>query len=227
MNCYLLSSIDLSNFKAPNVNNLERMFYNCKSLISLNLSNFIISSVTDMTSMFKGCSNLDYINFFSFDENDNLDISNIFVDTPDELIYCVNDIFNIPKIYSELKIKECAFKDCEFEWEENKDKRFEEKKRSIEIFNDKCVLKHIKEISKEFILTDKIPNTTIYSYEINSDIELLKNKYTNLTFIELLEEEKISIKKDFGLNENDKIYLLIIDSPSEDSMSATSYYDYK
>ena len=131
MDCYSLSSIELSNFKDSNIISLERMFYNCKSLISLNLSDFIISSVTNMTSMFEGCLNFDYINFNSFDENDNLDISNIFSDTPDELIYCVNDVYNIPKIYFELKIKECVFKDCEFDWEENKGKRLEEKKKVL------------------------------------------------------------------------------------------------
>ena len=227
MDCYSLSSLDLSNFRAPNLINAERMFYNCKSLNSLNISNFIISSTINMISMFEGCSNLDYINFNSFSENENVDISNIFGGTPDDLIYCVNDVSKIPKIYSEITIKVCSFKDCDFEWEENKGSRLEAKKRSIAIFNDKCVLKRIKEISEEFILTDKIPDTTIYSYELTSNIESLKKKYTNLTFVELSEEKILNLKNNFGLNEDEKIYLLVIDSPSNDPMTATSFYDYK
>ena len=60
-----------------------------------------------------------------------------------------------------------------------------------------------------------------------SNIEILKNKYTNLTFIEILEEKIITLKNYFGLNANETIYLLIMDFPSKDPMTATSYYDYK
>ena len=226
-NCEKLTSLYLNNFNSSNAKNMEKMFYNCNSLITLNLSNFAISSTTNMISMFEGCENLDYINLYSLIEKEDLNVTNIFTGTPDDFIYCINNEKNIPQIFTEIKIKECAFKDCEYQWENNKINRFESKKYSIEIFDDKCVFKYIKEISEDFILTDKIPDTTIYTYEINSNIGQLSNEYNNLTFVQLSKEQITTLKEEFGLYENETIYLLVIDLPSNDSMTATSSYDFK
>ena len=226
-NCISLTSIDIFSFNTSLCENFERMFYNCVSLTSLNLSNLDLSSATDITYMFAGCSNLNYINFKSFTEKEELDINNTFLDTPDNLIYCIEDISNMQKIISQLTNKICTFNDCENNWEENKENRFEEKKKDIQIFEDKCVYKDIEDISNNFILTDKIPETTIYSYDINSNMEELENKYTNLTLIEISEEQISYIRKYFNLDDNENIYFLVIDTVNNDSMTATSWYDYK
>ena len=227
LNCTSLTSVDISSFNTSLVINLEKMFYNCISLTSLNLSHFDTSSATDMTYMFANCSNLNYINLYSFKENEDLDTTNIFQYTPDDLIYCIEDETNIPNILSKLIEKECTVNDCETSWENNKKNRFENKKKKVEIFYDKCIYKSIEDVSKEFILTDKIPSTTIYSYEISSNMDELKDKYTNLTIIELSAEQIAYLKTLLNIDENEKIYCLVIDSLSNDSMTATSWYDYK
>ena len=226
-NCISLTSIEMSSFNTSLVNNFEKMFFNCTSLTSLNITNFDLSSAIDITYMFAGCINLNYINFSSFIENETLDNANMFLSTPDDLIYCIEDWTNMQNIISLLLEKECAVNDCETTWELNKDNRFEEKKKSIEIFEDKCIYKRIKDINTDFILTDKIPNTTIYSYDINSNVEELKEKYKNLTFIEFSKEQINNLKEQLNLDEGETIYLLILDTISSDSMTATSWYDYK
>ena len=226
-NCISLTSVDMSSFSTSLVENFEKMFFNCTSLTSLDISNLDLSSATDITFMFASCANLEYINFNSFFENETLDTTNMFLSTRDDLIYCIEDISKMPKIIYELILKECAFNDCNTTWKKNKDDRFEEKKKKIDIFEDKCVYKSIKDISDEFILTDKIDNTTIYSYVLTGNIKELKDINTNLTFIEITQEQIKYLLEQFNLDENEKIYILIIDTKSNDSMTATSWFDYK
>ena len=226
-NCISLTSVDLSSFNTSLIENFEKMFYNCTSLTSLNLSFFDTSLAIDMTYMFAGCTNLKYINLNSFKEKEGVDTTNMFLDTPDNLIYCINNDSYISNISSLLISKICSVNDCEENWEYNKDMKFEEKKKSIKIFDDKCVYKSIEEVSYDFILTDKIPDTTIYSYDINSNIDELKNQYTNLTFVELSQDQINYLREIFNIDDNEKIYFLVIDSKSEDPMTATSWYDYK
>ena len=226
-NCISLTSIDMSSFDTSSVNNFEKMFFNCTSLTFLNLSNLNLSSANDMPFMLQSCTKLEYISLKSFTEAEDLNITNMFLDTPDDLIYCIDDISKMPNIAKQLKNKLCAFNDCETNWKENKENRFQEKKRNIQVYEDKCVYKNIKYISNEFILTDLIPNTTIYSYDIESNVDELMNKYSNLTFIEITQEQINKIRENFNLDKNEKLYFLVIDTASNDSMTATSYYDYK
>ena len=72
-----------------------------------------------------------------------------------------------------------------------------------------------------------IRNTSInkYSYEMNSDINELKKKYTNITLIDLSQETKNILIETFNLDkEKDKIFILITDYQSTDSQMATSDY---
>ena len=94
--------------------------------------------------MFAGCSNLNYINFKSFTEKEELDINNIFSDTPDDLIYCIDDISNMQKIISQLTNKICTFNDCENNWEENKENRFEEKRKILKYLKINVFIKILK-----------------------------------------------------------------------------------
>ena len=226
-NCISLTSIDMSSFDTSSVNNFEKMFFNCTSLTFLNLSNLNMSSANDMPFMFQSCSKLEYIKLKSFTEAEDLNTTNMFLDTPDDLIYCIDDISKMPNIVKQLEDKLCTFNDCETNWKENKEKRFEEKKRNIQVYEDKCIYKNIKYISNEFIITDLIPNTTIYSYDIESNVDELMNKYSNLTFIEITQEQINEIREYFNLDKNEKLYFLVIDTASNDSMTATSYYNYK
>ena len=60
--CSSLTSLDLSNFKTNNVQNMSNMFSGCSSLTSLNLSNFNTNNVQNMYGMFSHCSSLTSLN---------------------------------------------------------------------------------------------------------------------------------------------------------------------
>ena len=64
--CKNLTSLDLSNFKTENVEDMSYMFYGCSSLTSLNLSNFKTENVQYMSKMFYGCQNLTSLNLSNF-----------------------------------------------------------------------------------------------------------------------------------------------------------------
>ena len=65
--CSSLSSIDFSNFNTSIVTYMNSVFYNCSSLLSLDLSDFNTSIVTDIYSMFAHCSSLTSLDLFNFD----------------------------------------------------------------------------------------------------------------------------------------------------------------
>ena len=60
-NCYVLGSIDLSNFDTSNCTSFNSMFYNCYSLGSIDLSNFDTSKCTNFYGMFYNCNSLNHI----------------------------------------------------------------------------------------------------------------------------------------------------------------------
>jgi hypothetical protein len=70
-----------------------------------------------------------------------------------------------------------------------------------------------------------MPGVSIYSYEIDSSVEF-KKENTNLTFVELSESQKRDLLRKFGVNEEEKLYVFISDSPSNNSRTATSDYNY-
>ena len=67
IDCYNLTSIDVSSFDTSKVTDMQHMFYNCGKLTSLDLSSFNTSKVTTMQHMFYNCSILTSINLSSFD----------------------------------------------------------------------------------------------------------------------------------------------------------------
>ena len=103
-NCEYLVTLNLSKFNTESVENMEEMFYKSSSLVSLDLSNFITSSVDYMKNMFNGCISLVYINLISFEEKDNVDITDIFSENNENLIYCIN-LEKSPNIYNILSSK--------------------------------------------------------------------------------------------------------------------------
>ena len=223
-NCRSLISLEISKFDTSSVITLQQMFYNCTSLTSLNLSNFYASQITNMESMFEGCINLEYLNFKNFENNSNLNDNNMFLYTPEDLVYCISNESNIPL---ELIKKECTLNDCKENWLENKKNLFENKKNNISSMNDKCIFVKIKEISEDFFFSNKISNTSLYSYKIDSNINELKSKYTNLTFIDFTSDNINYIYDIFNLDkETTNIYVLIADTQSSNSRKATSDFEY-
>ena len=119
-NCTSLKSVNLSKLITTNVENMDFMFYNCKLLTSINLSNFDTSKVTWIESMFDGCSKLEYINLKNFVENKykNLNYTNIFRDTPENIVICLNES-NAPNLNALINNKKCNSLDCSDDWKQS------------------------------------------------------------------------------------------------------------
>ena len=226
-NCKALENLNISYFNTSSVYNMQKMFYNCITLKSLDLSSFDTSLVIDMGKMFEGCTNLIYINIYNFSVNSSLENKNMFAKTRESLIYCLNNYKRVDLIESLLLSKECCINDCENDWYENFEKSIDEKKNYLKIFEDQCIYENIEDFSTNFFLTNRIPNVSIYSYKIDSNINELKNKYTNLSFIDFSSEKISYLINKFNLDEESNIYVLISDLPSNDSWTATSEYSFK
>ena len=224
-NCFELISINVSNFETSFVTSMKRMFRNCRKLVSLDLSNFNTLLTEDMSYLFEGCNNLKYVNLENFNENYPPLITDMFKGTQEDFIYCIFNEQLTPNIIILMQEKECLIKDCEVNWEENFQNMIESKKYDINVINDKCIIKKINIINKEFFYSNKIQNVSIYSYDLDYSYKL-KNIYNNLTFIEFSKEQKDKLLNQFGLKENTKLYVFIYDAPSNDSRTATSDYNY-
>ena len=133
--CISLKSLDLSNFKTSNTNEMKDMFYNCSSLKSLDLSNFDFSQVTSMSEMFYKCINLEYINLENIVELNSVDITNIFYNSPTNIVYCINKN-SASKISEVLERKICSTQDCSKNWKENY--IVNEKDKYKYIYENKC-----------------------------------------------------------------------------------------
>ena len=77
-NCSSLTSLNLSNFNTINVNKMNDIFSNCSSLTSLDLSHFNTNNVDDISGMFYNCSSLNYLNLSNFNTNNVKDLSYMF-----------------------------------------------------------------------------------------------------------------------------------------------------
>jgi len=225
-NCNSLTSLDLSSFSTSLVINMEKMFYNCFSINSLNLSNFDTSLVTNMMNMFEGCFSLLYLNIKEFTINPSLVNTDMFKNIYENIIYCLSDSINIDKIKALLIEKECSYNDCSSNWEKNIYSIAYGMENYIKIFDRKCDYTKIKDMNHDFIPSNNINNNTfIYLYNIDSNINSLKERNYNLTFLDFTSESIDSLKKQFNLDED--IYVLISAFPSSDPRTVTSDYNFK
>ena len=83
LNCTNLKKIIFGNFTTSSVTIMQSTFLGCKSLTSIDLSNFDTSSVTDMKNMFSKCENLKSIDCSSFNTSKVTDMNDMFA-------YCSN-----------------------------------------------------------------------------------------------------------------------------------------
>ena len=67
--CRSLQTLDVSNWKVSNVTNFTNLFAGCSSLTSLDVSNWNTSSAEDMYRMFANCSSLTYLDLSHFTTN--------------------------------------------------------------------------------------------------------------------------------------------------------------
>ena len=66
VNCFFLTSLDVTHFDTANVTDMSYMFYSCSSLTSLDVTHFNTANVADMSFMFSNCvalTSLDVTNF--------------------------------------------------------------------------------------------------------------------------------------------------------------------
>ena len=114
--CSRLQYLNISNFNTSVLQDSSYMFYNCSSLISIDIPNFIGNNLQIMTEMFYSCNNLQYINSNNSIEGTNIDVSNIFDEVPDNIVYCISNEAKMTKIMEELNKKNCPIKDCSNNW---------------------------------------------------------------------------------------------------------------
>ena len=87
---------------------------------------------------------------------------------------------------------------------------------------EKCFIKD----QKYFPLS--ISGKTTYSYELNSNLDDLKDKIKNLTFIYLSPETIKFIMEQFKLDEEeDKLIIMISDYPTDNTQKTTNDFDYR
>ena len=130
-----------------------------------------------------------------------------------------------PKIKILLTEKECQTLDCSQNWKENYENKIDAKKKDINVIYDKCVVKTINDFIDEFYFSNEIPGVSIYIYDMEY-IEELKEKYNNLTFIEVDEDQKKELFDKFGIDHNEKLFVFISDYPSNDTNQAIGDYNY-
>ena len=225
-NCEQLAYLDLSSFSTTKITNMEKMFFHCSSLTTLDLSNFDTSLVTNMISLFEGCSDLEFLNINSFVENANLNSTNMFKDIKHNLIYCISNEDMIPSIKALVSKTGCETLDCSDNWKENYDNMLLNKKKDINVIYDKCIEMGVEEIAEDFYFSNENLGLSIYMYNMDN-IEELKGQYNNLTFIEMSEDKKKELLKNFGVDENEDLFVFISDYPSNNnSKTATSNYSY-
>ena len=123
--CTNLKSLNVSNFDTQKVKDMNFMFYNCNSLTSLDVSNFNTQKVENMSDMFSNFNRLTSLDLSNFDTKEVTDMSSMFWNSHAlETIY-VSDKFVTTKVSS----GDDMFEDCnslkgfiEYNNNKNKDK---------------------------------------------------------------------------------------------------------
>ena len=86
-------------------------------------------------------------------------------------------------------------------------------------------LNRIKELGKDSLIINKVSDSNIYLYELEANIEETEYNNKSLIFIQKL-KLKSDLISEYNLNESENIYVLIIESPSENENSAINDYDF-
>ena len=84
--CKNIISIDLTNFKSENVENMEYMFYKCENLKNINLLSLKTKNVNNMNYMFSRCNKIKNLDLSSFATKKNIKMNYIFENSKN-LIY--------------------------------------------------------------------------------------------------------------------------------------------
>ena len=213
--CKSLKSINLSHFDTSRTTTMKGMFYNCSSLVFLDLSNFNTTIVANMEYMFKNCKKLKYINMKKFEQLKLTGYTDILLNTPENMIFCMNETKN-SKIFNEIKKKTNYTINC----------------------SDDLIYLFLKEAFVDIgIITNSISNSILLTTipETASETIIISTNYISYmptlistlipTFIPTLETKTTYLKQTNpistsiiqsmnieNLNDNEEIYNLIIDN---------------
>ena len=175
MNCESLTSLDISNFETNKISNMNSLFQNCKNLLSLNISNFNLESATDLKNMFNNCTKLDYINFQLYiDKNAPESINDILLNTPENMVICVNENDDTEKLVYVINLKICPTIFCGYEW----------KPKQKKILPDNtCAENYMIYSTQPNIISTFIPESTIIPKEstiIPKESTIIPKESTNI-----------------------------------------------
>ena len=92
-NCRSLENIDVSNFNTSKVTNMSQMFAVNRALTTLDLSSFNTSNVTEMAAMFRYCNSLKELDLSKFDMTKVTNANLMITDLP------VLESLKTPKVY--------------------------------------------------------------------------------------------------------------------------------
>ena len=113
-NCKKLKSIDLTFFDTRNVLSMENMFSNCSNIIEIHFKNINTNLINSLYGMFQGCYQLQYVNLKNIKLIGDINITNIFLDTPNNFIYCIYNELNALALKKELELKNETINDCAY-----------------------------------------------------------------------------------------------------------------
>ena len=130
--CSSLTSLNLSNFNTSKVKRMFQMFYNSPLLTSINLSNFDTSQVTNMSYMFDGCISLEYINLYNFVETKLSYATDMFNNTPENFVICINENTTKEYILNKIRTKSCYTIYCGENWKSKQKKIINDTNKCIE-----------------------------------------------------------------------------------------------
>ena len=128
LNCYSLTSLDLSDFTKSAENFITMtayMFQNCTSLSYVNMTDFFKTRSNVLYSMFSGCNNLQYLNIKDLYEDfwnpNGNNYNNIFENNPQNMVICMPDKAYLLKTLFSKNIT-CGVIDCSENWKQKQKK---------------------------------------------------------------------------------------------------------
>ena len=207
-NCFKLTLLDVSNFVTVNVTDMSNMFNECNSLTSLDVSNWDTSNVTSMSNLFRRCYVLNELDMSNWDTSkvtamnylfsgcDNLikiDISNF--DT--SKVTDTEGMF-ISAVTSKLKYLNISNFDMSVNTSNNNWMFENNPVETVIMFN--CNIDTINKIGELYNVNNNLKNATIYV-----DESLDQSQYTGAVPLKVYKEEKLEIKLNSPLLEEDTI----------------------
>ena len=122
INCFFLTSLDVTHFNTANVTDMGFMFSNCSSLTSLDVSHFNTAKVKNMRNMFSRCSSLTSLYLTNFNTENVTNMGDMFLNCSSLTTIYASSKFVTTQVSNSINM----FYDCkklkgeEVEWKSDK-----------------------------------------------------------------------------------------------------------